>query len=420
MKHTVVGAFFLAVLAASAVTADAATIDDLKSKISDRAGVIAALEKEIAAYQDQIEKVGKETKTLQSTLAGIALEQKKITADIKLTENKIAAATLAINELTGGIEEKGQKIERNLSALGSTLRSLAQLDDTTLIETVLKDSSFSTLWDSIDTLKQFQGKVRENVETVRFLKEGLETEKSATETKRQELGALRSRLADQKQILELNRKEKNTLLAATKNKESEYKKQLNAKVALRNSFEQELLEFESQLRFEIDPSSLPQTGSGVLQWPLDSVSITQYFGNTEFAKAGAYQGHGHNGIDLRASLGTPVRASLGGVVKGTGNTDSVCPGASYGKWVMIEHQNGLSTLYAHFSLIKVSEGQSVATGEVIGYSGETGYATGPHLHFTVYATQGVRILERKSSVCRGSYTMPVADLKAYLNPLLYL
>ncbi len=420
MRSKVFLAVFLLMYASLAFSTRAAVIDDLKTKIAERNGAIAALEKEIAAYQDQIEKVGKETKTLQSTLAGIALEQKKITADIKLTENKVVAATLAINELTGGIAEKDEKIEENLEALGSALRSLAQLDDITLIETVLKDNSFSTLWDSIDTLKQFQGKVRENVANVRFLKEGLETEKSATEAKRHELGVLRSRLADQKQILELNRKEKNTLLAATKNKESEYKRQLNAKVALRNSFEQELLEFESQLRFEIDPSSLPQTGSGVLKWPLDAVKVTQYFGNTEFAKAGAYKGNGHNGIDLRASVGTPVKAVLGGVVKGTGNTDSVCAGASYGKWVLIEHGNGLSTLYAHFSLIKVAAGQSVSTGEVIGYSGETGYATGPHLHFTVYATQGVRILERKSSVCRGSYIMPVADLKAYLNPLLYL
>jgi murein DD-endopeptidase MepM/ murein hydrolase activator NlpD len=115
-----------------------------------------------------------------------------------------------------------------------------------------------------------------------------------------------------------------------------------------------------------------------------------------------------------------VRAALAGTVKGVGNTDSVCPGASYGKWALIEHENGLSTLYAHFSLIKVSAGQTVNTGEIIGYSGDTGYATGPHLHFTVYATQGVRIMQRKSAVCRGSYMMPVADLKAYLNPLSYL
>lgn len=420
MKQVVFSVIFLGMVAASAVTADAAVTDDLKQKISDRNATIVALEKEIAAYQDEIEKVGKETKTLQSALATVNLEQKKLTADIALTQKKIEAATLAINELSSGITEKDGKILRSRDGLRSALRSLAQLDDTTLIETMLKNHSFGTLWGEIDALRRFENEVRNNIATVRALKKTLQEEKSATEAKRRELSLLRSRLADQRQILELNRKEKNALLATTKSKESEYKRQLNAKVALRNAFEQELLEYESQLRFEIDPSSLPQTGSGVLKWPLDAVKITQYFGNTAFAKSGAYQGNGHNGIDLRASVGTPARAALGGVVKGAGNTDTVCPGASYGKWVMIEHANGLSTLYAHLSLIKVSEGQNVGTGELVGYSGDSGYSTGPHLHLTVYATQGVRILERKSSVCRGSYIMPVADLKAYLNPLLYL
>ncbi len=398
----------------------AATIEDLQSKIDDRNSAITALEREIAVYQDQLEKVGTEAKTLQSALAQIALQQKKLSADITLTEKKIDAASLAISSLSSGIEEKEGKITQGLGAIGNALRALAQRDDTTLVEAVLTNTSLSDFWNEVDTLKRFESGVRSNVADVRELKTNLVTEKSTTEAKRRELSALRSRLADQKQILESQRKEQNALLAATKNKESEYTKQLNAKVALRDSFAQELLEFESQLKFAIDPSKLPQTGSGILKWPLDSVKVTQYFGNTAFAQAGAYKGQGHNGIDFRASIGTPVRAALGGVVKGTGNTDTVCPGASYGKWVLIEHSNGLSTLYAHLSLIKVSAGEEVSTGGIVGYSGDTGYATGPHLHFTVYATQGVEILNRKSSVCKGTYTMPVADLKAYLNPLLYL
>ena len=167
---------------------------------------------------------------------------------------------------------------------------------------------------------------------------------------------------------------------------------------------------------------MPSTGSGVLAWPVDSVKITQFFGKTSFSTQNpqVYNGKGHNGIDLRASVGTPIKAALAGTVEGVGDTDTVCPRASYGKWVLIRHANGLSTLYAHLSLIRVGPGQSVSTREIVGYGGNTGYSTGPHLHFTVYATQGVKITALKSRACRGTYTIPVADLKAYLNPLSYL
>ena len=87
---------------------------------------------------------------------------------------------------------------------------------------------------------------------------------------------------------------------------------------------------------------------------------------------------------------------------------------------MVKHPNGLSTLYAHLSLQTVSIGEVVSSGQVIGYSGNTGYSTGPHLHFGVYATQGVEIKTFDSSKnCKGA-TVPLADLKAYLNPLSYL
>ncbi len=400
----------------------AATIDELQKQIMDRNAAIANLEKEIADYQSQIESTGKEAQTLQSTIRGIDLQQKKLAAQIRLTENRITAVNLRLEELAGDIGVKEERIGDSRNALAQTIRNLDDAEHKTLVETMLSGASLSSIWSTVDNLQRFQGAVDEDLTKTKALKADLEDTRAETEQYRKKLVSLRSDLADQNALLAQNRKQKSALLATTKNKETEYKKILADKIAKKNAFQQELLDFESQLNYAIDPSRLPEAGSGVLKWPLDAVKITQYFGNTDFAQTHAqlYSGKGHNGIDLRATTGTRVLAALDGVVKGMGNTDTVCPGASYGKWVMIEHANGLSTLYGHLSLIKVSEGQSVSTGETIGYSGDTGYATGPHLHFTVYATQGVRIMNRKSSVCGGTYVMPIADLKAYLNPLLYL
>ena len=198
-------------------------------------------------------------------------------------------------------------------------------------------------------------------------------------------------------------------------------KNISRKKAISEAFEKELLKFESELKLAIDPKSIPPAGIGILSWPLDKILITQYFGNTDFAiKTNAYKGKGHNGVDFQAAPGTKVKASLDGIVVGAGDTDKVCRGASFGKWVLLKHNNGLSTIYAHLSLITVAEGQTVKTGNIIGYSGNTGYSTGPHLHFGVYASQGVQVMNKQSLVCGGVYRMPIADLRAYLDPILYL
>lgn len=396
------------------------TITDLKDKIAERNTAIADLEKEIAGYQEQLETTGKEAKTLQSTIRSIDLEQKKLSAQIKLTENKISAVNLRLQELADAIDLKENKIGESRNALGQTIRNLNGAEQQTLVETMLSGATLSTVWGVVDDLQRFQKNLEDDLNKTRELKANLEGVQTETKKNRERLVSLRGDLADQNTLLAQSRKAKNALLSATKSKETEYRKILAQKVAKRDAFERELLQFESELRFAIDPSLLPVAGSGVLKWPLDSIRITQKFGDTAFAKSGAYNGKGHNGVDFAAPIGTRVKSALGGVVKGTGDTDAVCPGASYGKWVLVEHANGLSTLYAHFSLIKVSGGQSVGAGELLGYSGDTGYSTGPHLHFTVYATQGVRVMERKSAVCKGTYTMPIADLKAYLNPLSYL
>ncbi len=113
---------------------------------------------------------------------------------------------------------------------------------------------------------------------------------------------------------------------------------------------------------------------GGFTWPLPGYySISSGFG---WRTLGGYSDY-HRGIDIPAPNGTPIHAAKGGkVVIATGH-------GSYGNYVVIDHQNGESTLYAHQSMIGCSVGQWVNQGDIIGYVGSTGYSTGNHLHFEV-------------------------------------
>ena len=397
-------------------------VDDLRVKIDERNKVISDLEKEIAEYQDQVEKTGAKANTLKNTIATLELTRKKLSAEISVLQNRISATNLTIEQLDKQISDTEDSIARTKNYIASIIQQMSEEESNSLVETILNYRTISTFFDRVESLASLNRGLKSAIAELNSLKTNLETKETEAKGKRKDLVTLAGQLSDKKKVAEYNKSQTNKLLTDTKNQQSNYQKVLDQKIALKNAFEQELLDYESQLKFAIDPSSLPSVGSGVLKWPLDKVTITQYFGNTDFAKANpqAYNGKGHNGIDLKASVGTPIKSALSGTVTGTGNTDTVCPSASYGKWVLIKHGNGLSTLYAHLSVIKVSTGQDVSTGDIIGYSGDTGYSTGPHLHFTVYATQGVQIMTRKSTVCKGSYTMPIASLNAYLNPLSYL
>ena len=117
-------------------------------------------------------------------------------------------------------------------------------------------------------------------------------------------------------------------------------------------------------------------------------------------------------MDFGVPLGTSILASEEGTVLAVGNQDSYCYRGAYGKFVVIEHKNNLTTLYAHLSQYGVKKGDVVKRGQVIGYSGKTGYATGPHLHFTVFA--GPTFYMGPSKVCGP---MPFGG---DLNPMGYL
>jgi LysM repeat protein len=120
-----------------------------------------------------------------------------------------------------------------------------------------------------------------------------------------------------------------------------------------------------------------ERGTGVFVWPT-SGRVTDRFGF--LTKSGRW----HNGLDIASVRGSPIVAADSGFVTFAGWTD-----VGYGNLVVIDHQNGYETRYAHLQAFFVTAGQSVAQGTVIGAMGTTGNSSGPHLHFEI-RNQGVR------------------------------
>ncbi len=131
------------------------------------------------------------------------------------------------------------------------------------------------------------------------------------------------------------------------------------------------------------------------RWPLTSVQITSGFGSRN--------GNDHEGVDMKAQTGTPVYASSSGKVLYSGSKL-----AGYGKLIVLKHESGLSTVYAHNSNLMVRPGTWVKQGQQIALSGNTGRTSGPHLHFEI--RRGVRAIDPRELIATSQAAIP-ADQK---------
>jgi len=394
------------------------TVSDLNNKIIQNNSNIAQLEQEIKQYQAGLDILSKQKSSLSNSIKELDLTKKKLNVDIAITQNKINQTNLKIKNLGTEIITKEDFISNDNKVISNYIKSANEFEQKNLIETLLSGTDFTSTWNDVDNMSSLNNKIRERIKELENAKTVLVDTRNQTINAKKELLSLQSSLADQKKIIDQNTLEKKKLLAQTKNNESNYQKLLKDRLAKKDAFEKEVRDFESKIKFALDPSKLPSRG--VLSWPLDNIYITQLFGKTEAGKR-LYANGTHNGVDFRAAVGTPVRAMADGVVMGTGNTDLTCPGASFGKFVFIQYDDGLSSAYGHFSLIKATVGQRVSRGDIVGYSGNTGYSTGPHLHVSVYAAGSVKMESRPSQACEGRiYTMPIAPINGYLDPMYYL
>ena len=419
----------------------AQSLNEVKDQIEDHNAKIEAIEAEIRKYEAELAEVAKEKQTLQGAVKSLDVTRSATESKIKSTQNKIESALLELKKLDYEISDTQSVIEIHRATLAQSIRDRYDLEEVTFIELLMTSGSMADVWEAIDQRQFVEEALNDNIRSLKETTQTLSTQKVSVDKTKNTLASQKTELSTQKQALDITRQEKQILLTQTANEEAQYQQLIATKKAEQATFESEISKLEDTLEGLVDQSRLPSPGSGVLSWPFSTTfmngctakkaylgnvyCITQYFGNTPFATKNpqVYNGGGHSGLDFGAPVGTPLLSVSSGTVLDTGNTDAIRGCYSFGKWVVVKHNNGLSSLYAHLSSISVSKGDVVAAGQLVGYSGMTGYATGPHLHLGVYASEALKIMNLGSFTGQvtgcSAAKIPVAPKNAYLNPMSY-
>ena len=370
-------------------TINASLMDDLKQQIEEREREIKELQEQATAYKNSISQAKQKEASLKNELALIDSQIRNLNYETSILRTKIAKTELQIQETRLEIEIKEKDIKERKEGLGEAIRTIYEYDQEDLLDLLLKNDSFSGFLNQFEYIENVQTGLQQNLEELKLLKTKLEENKDNLEKEKEDLLGLSNELEGKTQVAKVQQVNREDLLYKTKNQEKKYQELLSEVKQKQKEIEKEIFELEDTLRRTIDPSAIPAFRSGVLAWPTEGI-LTQGYGPT--SQTGfindAYEFH--NGIDIAASAGTIIRATRDGKIIGVGDDGKY----AYGKWIAIEHDNGLTTLYGHLSVQSVYRGQTVKQGQIIGYMGSTGYSTGPHLHFTVYASYTFKIENR--------------------------
>ncbi|MEK7146799.1 MAG: peptidoglycan DD-metalloendopeptidase family protein [Patescibacteria group bacterium] len=371
----------------------AATPQELKEEINRKNSELQELTNRRLAIEKTLDDLGDKSQNLKQELKKIDYRVNQLNLSIKSGEITLEKLGLEIKALDFDIEDVKKGIAVKKEAIAETLREIQKKDGEGILEIVFRHRSLvasvaeaqslidfnSGLSLEVSGLKNLQGELAVNLEDMNRKKYQKELEAVNLKSRR---------------VIAVNQKEeRRELLDQTKNQEKLFQQQLSELEKRQAEISAEITGIEEELRKNLDPSLLPAPRPGVLASPLEGGRVTQKFGTV----SRLYGGKPHNGLDLGSYLSAPITAAEKGKVIMVADQDKFCYRGAYGKMVLVEHENNLTTLYAHLSKYVVKEGDIINKGDLIGYLGKTGYATGPHLHFGVYASQTITI--RQSKAC---------------------
>lgn len=392
------------------INATSASIEQKKDKIKELEERNKQIENSIASLENDIDQSEKKQELYLQKLNAIQEQLDNynnllyyMEEDIAAKQANIEALNLQISAKEDDIAQKESKIERlnaeneeNLERFGDILHAMYVTENADIFSVLAESADFYDLLVRtkmmINVSKQnddMMQQLKESIENTEKIKKQLENDKTDLESSRLNVISEKEALENNKSELTVKQKEASQLSSEYSNAYSQYSQEINDIVNKQEELQKEkkanaaeIAAYQQQIDREIqlaqkDSNQVYQEGEWI--WPLETqfTMITTYFGYDD------WRGGNHSGIDISGGgiYGHPIYASKAGTVIIAKTT--YIEGYSYGKYVVIDHGDGYSTLYGHCSDIYVSVGQQVEQGEAVAAVGSTGWSTGPHLHFEV-------------------------------------
>ncbi len=357
---------------------------EVETRIREKNQELEIIQRQVAETQNKLNIIGEERRTLSRDVRRVEHTIRDLELNIQGSEINIERLTLMIQNLTVNRASAEESIITKQENIASIIRAFHQRERVGFLVTILSQNSITESMTELTKLDQLKNTIREEITALRDLSTTLSEDIKEANDKKISLSNERLNLENRRAIIRDERAYKQTILREARNQESIYLRQLAELEQRQKRVSDEVEDLEEQLRKDFNVDIAP--GRGFLSKPFTGRRpITQPFGSTAFARV-AYRTRFHNGIDYGMPVGTPILAAASGRVFAVG-----CNGRfQYGKYIVIQHRDNFFTLYGHLSRQLVSVGQQVEKGDFIGYSGNTGFSTGPHLHLGVYQTMALR------------------------------
>ena len=355
--------------------------ETLEAQRNDLAAQKSALMSTIAALDNSIETIQAEKEAYDEMIRLTEMELDNLAEQIRLLNQQIDYKRI---EYDAAVAEE----EKQWDIFKQKFRAMEERGDISYFEILFDDlTGFGDLFTRMDMIDEIVAEDAGIIDTMEKAKQEVVLAQQALYDAKEECEAKEQVQKDKQDELEQLIRDATARIAALEDEKAAQEAtaaELQDKIA---ALEKQIkLEKEEDARIAARIEELERlellknagvTATGTYLWPsADSYYVTSTFGMRLHPILGYTRMH--YGIDIGASYGTKIYASDGGVVITSEES------YSYGNYVMIAHGNGRYTLYAHMSVRLVSVDDVVSQGDVIGYVGATGYATGPHIHFEIY------------------------------------